>query len=323
MTKKIAIIGAGIAGLTVAHKLPHHSWQIDIFDKGRGVGGRMSSRRTDWGYLDHGCQYLTVKDTLWANFLQTYEEIISLWQGKFVRWQDGVFIPGENNNSRYVPLRAMNNLCKTIAQGLNVKLNTRIIDLTKQTTWSLTDEQGNKYSNYDMVIVTAPPAQTEALLHQHSPIAQEIKNINMFPCYSLMLTLESDLDIPFDGIELQHPVLGWIANNNSKPLRGEKKSLVIQSNFTWAKKNLTSDRGDVVRILKEETEKILNISFGKSCYESLHLWRYALPEQTNDQGYYLDHKNAIAVCGDWCLQGKVESAFLSANLLANTLKSGG
>ena len=321
MIKKIAIIGAGISGLTVARKLQDQGCHIDIFDKGRGVGGRMSSRRTNWGYLDHGCQYLTVKHPLWANFLQAYEEIVELWQGRFAQWQDGIFTLVEVENSRYVPQIAMKNLCQTIAQGLNVKLKTRIIDLAKNITWTLTDEEGNKYSDYNLVIVTAPPAQTEDLLHQHSSIAQEIKDIKMLPCYSMMLTLENDIELPFDGIELQHPVLGWIANNNSKPLRGEKKSLVIQSNFTWAKEHLESDLADVTQILKENTKKILNISLEKCLYESLHLWRYAIPEQTNEKGYYFDEENAVAVCGDWCLKGKVESAFLSANLLATTLQS--
>ena len=321
MIKKIAIIGAGIAGLTVAHKLHHQGWQIDIFDKGRGVGGRMSSRRTDWGYLDHGCQYLTIKDPLWADFLESYSQIIAPWQGQFASWQDGIFTPVQAEKCRYVPTIAMNNLCKMIAQGLNIKLRTRIIKLVKNKTWTLSDEEGNQYSHYNLVVVTAPPVQTYDLLKGHTLIADEIKNIQMFPCYSLMLTLAEDVDLSFDSIELQHPVLGWIAHNNSKPLRGEKTSLVIQSNFTWAKENLESDRAEITNILKESTQEILKITVGKCLYESLHLWRYAIPEQTNEKGYYLDEENAIAVCGDWCLKGKVESAFLSANLLANTLPS--
>lgn len=322
MIEKIAIIGAGIAGLTVAQKLHHQGYQVDIFDKGRGVGGRMSSRRTDFGYLDHGCQYLTIKDSLWADFLESYSEVIAPWRGKFAQWQDEIFTPVELENCRYVPTKGMNNLCKTIAQGLNVKLKTRIVKLVKDTTWTLSDEEGNQYTDYDLVIVTAPPAQTYDLLKDHTLIADEINNIQMLPCYSLMLILAEEIDLSFDGIELQHPILGWIAKNNSKPSRGEKTSLIIQSNFTWAKEHLESDRVEITNILKEGTEAILNISLEKSLYESLHLWRYALPEATNEKGYYLDAENNMAVCGDWCLKGKVESAFLSANLLADVISSG-
>ena len=319
MTKKIAIIGAGIAGLTVAKKLYDRGLEVQIFDKGRGVGGRMSSRRTDWGYLDHGCQYFTVNDASFADFLQEYDEMITTWRGIFTRWQDGNFLPLESDKPRYVPKIAMNHLCKSIAADLNVKLKTRIVNLVKNETWTLIDEENNQYSGYDLVIVTAPPAQTQDLLKNHSPIAHQIKEINMFPCYSLMLILAEDIELPFDGIELQHSILGWIAANNSKYLRGEKQSLVIQSNFTWAKDNLHSDRGDIAKSLKVSAGEILHLALDNSLYESLHLWRYAIPQEKNEQGYYLDAENAIAVCGDWCVKGKVESAFLSAKFLAEVI----
>ncbi len=95
MTKKIAIIGAGIAGLTIGKNLQAEGFEVNIFDKGRGVGGRMSSRRTNWGYLDHGCQYFTAKDSLFASFIQENDELVQVWQGKFARWQDGNYTPLE------------------------------------------------------------------------------------------------------------------------------------------------------------------------------------------------------------------------------------
>jgi hypothetical protein len=43
MIEKIAVIGAGMAGLTVAQKLINKGFLVDIFDKGKSVGGRMSN----------------------------------------------------------------------------------------------------------------------------------------------------------------------------------------------------------------------------------------------------------------------------------------
>ena len=40
-----AIIGAGIAGLACAQKLKQAGRSVKLFDKGRGPGGRMSTRR--------------------------------------------------------------------------------------------------------------------------------------------------------------------------------------------------------------------------------------------------------------------------------------
>lgn len=319
MTEKIAVIGAGISGLTVAQKLINQGFLVDIFDKGRNVGGRMSSRRSEWGYLDHGVQYFTIKNPLFQDFIAQNKEIVKLWIGKFARWQNRELTAIELENPRYVPIIAMNNLCKNMAAGLNIKLQTRILFLEKNQTWTLIDENEQQYSNYDYVIITAPPVQTIDLLAHHATFTESIKELKMFACYSLMLIPENTIDLGFDGIEFQHPILGWIAFNDSKPLRGEKGGIIIQSNFSWAEENLEKTRDSVGKKLKKATEEALNIRFNNSLYESVHLWRYAIPQQTNDQGYYLDKSNKIGVCGDWCLNGKVESAFLSGYFLAKEI----
>ena len=324
--KKIAIIGAGIAGLTIGHILQSEGMEVELFDKGRSVGGRMSSRRTDWGYLDHGCQYVTVKDSLFADFLSQWQNVLIEWKGNFARWQNGNLQAITIDSRRYTPFTAMNRLAKAIAESLSVKVLTRITNLKKNDRgWLLIDREGNEYGSYDLVIVTAPPAQTFDLLKGHTSIAQQVNEVSMLPCFTSMVILEKTIEFEFDGIEFEHPVLGWFGVNNTKPNRGDKTSLVIQSNFTWATDHLNDDRQIIEQTLQDNTREIFNIdSWGQILYQSLHLWRYAVPSQKNDNRYYLDTDNSIAICGDWCLKGKIEGAFLSAyhlsqKLLANKL----
>ncbi|MDP3490273.1 MAG: FAD-dependent oxidoreductase, partial [Phenylobacterium sp.] len=44
---KIAIIGAGMAGLSCAEALSDAGHAVQVLDKGRGPGGRMSTRRIE------------------------------------------------------------------------------------------------------------------------------------------------------------------------------------------------------------------------------------------------------------------------------------
>ncbi|MGB1027364.1 MAG: FAD-dependent oxidoreductase, partial [Rhodospirillaceae bacterium] len=66
--KSIAVIGAGIAGLACARICVDKGYTVTVFDKGRGPGGRLSSRRleapqsSDPMVFDHGAQYLTIRD---------------------------------------------------------------------------------------------------------------------------------------------------------------------------------------------------------------------------------------------------------------------
>lgn len=50
---KIAIIGAGLSGLSIAHLLKDYA-QITVFEKARGVSGRLSTRRAEPYVFDHG-----------------------------------------------------------------------------------------------------------------------------------------------------------------------------------------------------------------------------------------------------------------------------
>jgi hypothetical protein len=71
MTQIVGIVGAGVSGLALGNQLKAKRFQVEIFDKGRAVGGRASSRRTEWGYLDHGAQLLTIRDSEFHRFLAT------------------------------------------------------------------------------------------------------------------------------------------------------------------------------------------------------------------------------------------------------------
>lgn len=317
--KKVAIIGAGISGLTIATYLQKQNFTITIFDKGRGVGGRMSSRRTNWGYLDHGTQYFTITNREFHNFIEQYSLIIQPWLGNFAIWAKGKLTDDISQKTKYVPVKAMNNLCKAIATKLDIHLQTRIIKLEKAETWILIDENNQQYGDFDLVILTAPPAQTADLLASHTPIAEEIRTIKMLPCYSLMLIPETPVKLPFNGIKFEHPILGWVSANDSKPARGENGGLVIQSNFNWARENLERNREEVEDILQQTVSELFNLNLDNLNYKSVHLWRYALPSEAHNQSYFWCQNNHLAVCGDWCLSGKVESAFLSAYSLAQQL----
>ena len=64
---RIAIIGAGMAGLSCARQLEATGHRVSLFDKGRAPGGRMAVRRVDTALgeasFDHGAQYLTARDS--------------------------------------------------------------------------------------------------------------------------------------------------------------------------------------------------------------------------------------------------------------------
>ncbi|MBE9221782.1 NAD(P)-binding protein [Cyanobacterium stanieri LEGE 03274] len=321
MSNKIAIIGAGISGLTLATKLQEKGVDVQVFDKGRGVGGRMSSRRTDWGYIDHGTQYFSLSNPQFEEFISIYGDVMQPWQGKFASWKQGNFQEDMSSKIRYVPHEAMNRLCKYLSNDTTVKLKTRIVSLSKnQNSWTLIDEKNHSYGDYDTVVITAPPSQTADLLPDDCVFKQEISHIEMLPCFSLMLIPQEKVNLPFEGVQFDHPILGWVSSNDTKPSRGDGGAIVIQSNFTYATEHLEDDRDKISQDLLTQTQAVFDLKFSSFHYQSLHLWRYALPKKSRQQGYYYDEDMGLGVCGDWCLSGKVEGAFLSASAIALKIK---
>ena len=86
MTVPIAIIGAGIAGLSAANALHKAGHAIQLFDKSRGSGGRMSSKRSDVGVLDLGAQYFNARDRRFVDEVQQWQA-----KGWAVEWEPHLY----------------------------------------------------------------------------------------------------------------------------------------------------------------------------------------------------------------------------------------
>jgi predicted NAD/FAD-dependent oxidoreductase len=65
-----ALIGAGVAGGVVAQCLNQAGHKVTVFEKSRGTGGRIASRQTWYGTVDHGTPYFEVTRPEVASFLQ-------------------------------------------------------------------------------------------------------------------------------------------------------------------------------------------------------------------------------------------------------------
>jgi renalase len=186
--KKIAIIGTGLAGLTLATELKAHA-DISLFDKARGVGGRLSTRYESPYEFDHGAQYFTVKDSRFQAFIEKLlaAKVIKRWDPIFAEFSDRKMQRISNwdeNMPHYVGTPRMNTIAKHLAQSQDVKLNTCITQLTsRDQTWTLESDQGQIYGGYDWVICTAPAPQTATLMPPSFKYLRDLQQIKMQACF--------------------------------------------------------------------------------------------------------------------------------------------
>ena len=88
---RVAIVGAGMSGLSAASILAAEGLDVQIFEKSRGCGGRMATRRSSGFEIDHGAQYFTVREDSFRNAVNDWLDlgIAAPWEGRIAVFEDG------------------------------------------------------------------------------------------------------------------------------------------------------------------------------------------------------------------------------------------
>lgn len=313
---KVAIIGAGIAGLTAATLLKDQV-KVTLFDKSRGVGGRMSTRRVDGFHFDHGAQYFTARTTEFQAFLRPLIQagVVQRWDATIASFSGAKMLGSADwseDEPRYVALPGMNSLAKHIASDLPTVLQTRIASVKNSAGYFLFDEQNQEIGPYDWLIIATPAPQAIQLLPPDFAFSELVASSAMVPCYALMLGFAEPLTNPFDAARVEGSDVAWLSVNSAKPGRPEAFSLLIHSSDSYAAKHLNADPEVIMRHLQSVAGEILGQDLTVAESRSLHRWLYANNKVREPLPPMVDQTSQIAVCGDWCQGGRVEGAFVSA-----------
>lgn len=326
--KRIAIIGSGLCGILLARQLGTKA-EVVLFEKARGLGGRMSTRYADRFSFDHGAPFFTARTAEFQSFLTTYfqNKTIAPWVGEVIE------LGAEANKDKkpacwpeahWVGIPNMNSLCSALAQGLTVHLNCEVAPLGEKTkkTWQLLDTHGTVLGDFDLVISTAPAPQTSKLFEAHlSTDLHLLHNCRMKPCYSLMLGFSSPWDKSWIAAQVHNNPIASIFVNSSKPGRDASMTcLVVHSTQVWAEAHMSEDKEQVQNLLVEEFSGVTGMNGSDADYISLHLWRYALlDEHVPKSSDYLDPKLALAATGDGCTGSSIEEVWIQAQKTAEAI----
>ena len=322
--KKIAIIGAGLAGLSCARRL-NTCAQVQIFEKSRGVSGRMTTRYAEHFQFDHGAQYFTVKTPEFEQFLQPYLQSDSVvdWCPRIVtliRGKEAFSSP--KAESWFIGSPKMNALCKAMASESEVLVGTRIEKLYQEhEKWILTDNSGGTHGPFDYVISSAPAPQTESLFPATFSQYSVLQSVKMIGCFSVMIGCSNALHIPWDVAHVKESPISWIAINSQKPARDTAFSLIAQTTNSWAEQNLEGDLSQKLLDLVKEIELLVGFDLSQRDYGTIHRWRYADTSHSAGEQFLADESMGLFACGDWCISGRIESAFTSGSALGKRVSA--
>lgn len=321
---RIAIIGAGIGGLTLAHALVGQH-DVVVFEKGRGVGGRMASRYAGAFSFDHGAQYFTVRDPRCVALLEPMlaSGAVAPWVGSIARFDGaGGVTMGEPRDVHFVGVPNMNNLAKALAAGVTVKTGVDIAPLGERGAdgWALVDTAGVAQGVFDFVVSSTTPHQTVALFGAAAPSSGPLVTSKMLACYALMLGFAAPLELPWIAARINNSAIDWVGVNSSKPGRdGSNTTLVVHSTSEWAEAHLGQEPETLGALLEAALLEATGIDASSAIFRATHRWRSARRAEQADSSPYVDTANGLAATGDWTTGSRVENVILSALDLAEQI----
>jgi len=323
MTVPIAIIGTGIAGLSAAQALHAAGHSVHLFDKSRGSGGRMSSKRSDAGSLDMGAQYFTARDRRFVDAVQQWQAkgCAAEWTPLLYNSHDGRLSPSPDEQVRWVGKPGMSAITRSMLGDLPVTFSCRITEVFRgEEHWSLQDADGQSHGPFSQVVIATPAPQATALLAAAPKLAGVVAGVKMEPTWAVALAFDTPLQTPLEGCFVQDSPLDWVARNRSKPQRDTTRDTwVLHASSAWSRQHLDMPKEAVIEHLHGAFAELIGCAMPAPAFTLAHRWLYARPAGAHEWGALSDPDLGIYVCGDWCLSGRVEGAWLSGQEAARRL----
>lgn len=333
------IIGAGMAGLIAAKQLSDAGRDVIVVDKGRGVGGRMATRRHAGARFDHGAQFISVRTERFDALMDEWiaAGIVRRWSNGFADGftgdgslltaggtDEGAHMPARDGHPRYCARDGMTAIPKRLASGLDVRLGITVsaVRRSKSGGWHIHagEEQTFRAAS---VLVTAPVPQALALLAAGDvPIdtgnRASLEAIDYAPCIALLGVSTKPIDLPAPGVLRQpNAAIEWIADNKAKGISEVGPAITIHCGEEFSRGHYESDDEDVYESIHQLLSEMLPVDFTSW---QMKRWRYSRPKNPLSVGAWTRGlPPGLVLAGDAFNGARVEGAVLSGLAAADTL----
>jgi predicted NAD/FAD-dependent oxidoreductase len=302
-----------MAGSTAAGYLAGHGFDVTVFEKGRGSGGRMATRREGGYEFDHGAPYFTAGDGAFTGAIDGWVDagVVAPWR---LRMREG------EGGTGYVAVPGMNALCSYVGRGATFIHRVPVTGARRAgREWRLQGEYASDLGSFDALIVTAPPKQTGVLLTQASGLRRQMRAVEMSPRWAVMAAFDRRVEVDWDVVEFDGAPVEKAVRNSAKPGRPGGETWVLHAGIEWTRAHLEGEPAGIAERLLHEFFAAIDVPRPQPEFVAAHRWRYATAEEPLDEGFLWDSRIRVGVCADWCSGGTVGGAWHSGMGLAQRL----
>jgi renalase len=321
--KRVAVIGAGLCGAAAAATLVQSGYDVTVFEKGRAVGGRMSSKRAAAGYLDMGAQYFTARSARfqpqvhsWLN--AGYAEVWNCTTALLTCEQGCPALElSADQQVRYIGTPSMQAPVKAVLAGIPVITDCRIYRLQRQQqSWSVVSDSGESYTGFATVLLTMPPVQIQQLLVQSGLSGLFTAPHSLLePCWAV--AVRTAVNAQGDAIFCEHPRLRFVSHQAKKA--GRSDCYILHFNASFSRENLEQSAEFWFEQAIDVLQGALGVDTGIEPVAA-HRWLYASQNaELTAPGICALPDQQLWIGGDWSYGGRVENAYLAGLDLAGSV----
>lgn len=303
----IVIIGSGMAGLACARRLADAGLVPIVLDKGRGIGGRVATRRMGDLQFDHGAQYVNAHGAEFAAVLSGLS---------VASWQDGT------GRAHSVGVPGMSAIPKALGAGLDIRQGMQVTRLQKDGDGLLLRLKVGTL-RAARVVVTVPAPQVAELLGEDHPLVAALSPVRLAPCLTLMAAVVATA--PFVTRKDADAPLSWIAQDSAKPDRpqGAATCWVAQAGEVFSRTHLEQTPAEMAALMLPRLCDQLGVTPDRVTHAAAHRWRYARVTQALGQPFLRSPDATLYLGGDWCIGPRVEAAWTSGTAIADDILARG
>jgi renalase len=291
MTEDWIIVGAGIAGLTLARELTRGGRRAIVLERARGVGGRCATRRVEGQPVDHGVAFLHGRSPRFLAELEAVEGETAILDWPRVRDGEGLpcqpeaFAVGE---ARRAFGAGVNRFARHLARGLDVRLETNVAALAPQRLESgaagsrVVAESGATLEARGVALALPLPSALR-LLATLAPLPGAIATVlpllelpHTLPCLTVIARYPAGAAAP--AWEASYPRRGGVQavfHDSSKRPGGARLVLVIQARAAWSRARLERPAAEWARELLDEAAAASGAWIAAPEHVEPHAWRHA------------------------------------------------
>jgi len=304
MAFTVGILGAGISGLSCAQALRTKGVDVTVLEKSKSLGGRCATRCWNGHVVDHGAQFLTLRndrfkvemETLLGSDLKSLRAPVVNFKGETLASSEG--------DGRFYHVGGNNRIGQQLAQGLQLRQEVLVEHIRSDHNKIWAADFG-----FDSLVISLPIPQTAQLL------GWKASPVRYAPCLTLLFEYEGEWagNSP-DRYALSDlsgsENLAWSACENHKVGRIKEGStvFVVQASEAFSQQHIEDDLENYLPLLRADLEKQWKLSGVKLKETFLHRWLYARPVEG---GIFPELPRGIYLCGDGVSKGRIEEVWLS------------